>query len=271
MKKLIILFLLTTLNFGLLKAQRKKVLRAHITQLTSDSIKLDSIITSLNKVIDVKTQDIKLLELNNSNITKENVQLKKELTKAQEDNKFLKQKIQGLRDSLSNMNQGLDFFEWEINGFTWNNIEIYLKLLLPMAVFENTQPQGDTWISKDSKFKIQLLYNYTHILDEESQAPKFYDKDDPKKYYSKDLQNAETSFNDGYIIKGKRNNEIVFIKYMYSSHTTINGSASGDPYFLWSNTLGIQVTTHEENIEEYNIISELLSKTFNSNSIYSKY
>jgi len=269
MKKLIILFLLTTLNFGLLKAQRKKVLRAHITRLTSDSIKLDSIITSLHNVIDVKTNDIKLLELNNSTTKEENVQLKKELTKAQENNKFLKQKIQGLRDSLSNMNQGLDFFEWELNDFYWENIECNLKLLLPIKGFENTQPVGHTWISKDRKIKIQLLYNYT-MWDDEGQHT-IFSEEEAKKYYSKDLQNAEFSFNEGYNIKGKRKNEIVFIKLLYVELSSMQGRSSGDPKWLWSNTVGIQVSTHEENISEYNFISELLSKNFNSNSIYSKY
>lgn len=173
-----------------------------------------------------------------------------------------------LRDSLSNMHQGLDFFEWEIHDFTWWQIPFNLKLLLPIANFE--KPQGYTWISKDGKIKMQLLYNYTHAFDTESQEPKFYTQEEAEKYYSKELQSAESSYEDGFVIKGKKNNEIVFIKGMYLDFASMQGRTSGEPTWLWSNTVGIQVSTDEKNIAEYNYISELLSRTFNSKSIYQK-
>ena len=85
MKKLILLFLLTTLNFGLIKAQ-------NIFQST--------------------TQKKQLQE--------ENVQLKNELAKAQEDNKLLKQKAQAyinkLRMEISLLNDSIQILQNTINS-----------------------------------------------------------------------------------------------------------------------------------------------------------
>jgi hypothetical protein len=280
MKSKFILTLSFNLIFSLAFSQNKKE-QIKLLDFRIDSIK--SIVNSNNVQInnnnimisDLKSQIFRLnsiIDQNKLEASKSKKTLLEkdiELEKKENEIIILTKNLRELRDSLASLNQQPDTVFWEITDLTWNQSDFNLKLVLPSAKFE--KPFGHLLVSRDKKIKIHFGYNNTHWMDQEEGRTMFYKPQDAINYYSKGLHDVEISENNGFIIKGKNStNELIIIKGIYTELVSMQGRDKGKPNWLWSNTIILKAVVNQNDIQEYNNISNLLIKGFTSDAIIAK-
>jgi hypothetical protein len=265
--------LIFSFAFSQNKKEQIKILNLRIDSLNQNINSKKSQINNKNTVIlDLENQIQNLKKITDQKKLEESIikktLLEKDIQLDEKNNEInmLTNNLNRLKDSILSLNLKLDTVIWEINELLWNQSEFNIKLVLPIAKFE--KPFGHFLVSRDKKIKIQFDYNYT---DSGEEAPSFYEQQDAINYYSKGLHNIEISATDNFSIKGKNEaNELIYIKGVYDYFESMSGNDIGEPRWLWSNTIILKVIVNEKNITDYNYISDLLNRTFNSNSIFYK-
>jgi hypothetical protein len=243
----------------------KQVINSTIVQISQKDNKitdLENQIVTLNAEIDVlKRQDVK----SKKSLIEKDI----EIQKKKDEISILKKNYTELRDSLNRSNKKLDTLVWEIPDLTWEQSEFNIRLVLPVSKFE--KPIGHMLESRDKKISINFEYNYTHWVDNEEGPPLFFKVQDAINYYCKGLHDSKIFENEGFTIKGKNStNELVFIKGLYTELESMQGREYGEPNWLWSNTIVLKVTVNEKDRSDYEYITELLERHFDSKSIHIK-
>lgn len=225
---------------------------------------LEDQITILNKSLDEKVKEGKLLKESFSEKDREIQRKNDEIIE-------LRQKIKDVRDSINSISQIIDTIVWEIpDSLFWGAAEFNLNLLLPIYKFNS--PKGNSLVSRDNKILISYDYNYTHWSDEYEGKPLFYKIKDAINYYARDLNDIQIIENEGFTIKGKNSsNQLIVIKGIYDELVSMQGRDEGEPSWLSSNTLIIKITANQVDVEEFNYISDLIINNFSSKSIVYKY
>jgi hypothetical protein len=276
----IALIMLIALSFNIAHSQNKKE-QIEALNFSIDSLKNIVNASSLSLVeknaiisnyeIEIEKLNSTVIQLNSDLAVAKGLLLNKdiELQTILKELNSVKWNYQNIKDSIAraNSNQKLDTLIWELTDITWEQLEFDLKLLLPTSKFE--KPINDILISKDKKTKIFFEYNITDWMYQDEGEPLFYKVKDAVDYYSKELSNLKIqNINDGFIINGKNaSNELVFIKGLYTELSSMEGRASGNPKWLWSNTVVLKIVMSQADIVDFNSITEIVNKGFNVDSI----
>ena len=275
----LILYLMT---FFVAIGQNKK---EQILLLTEERDSLQSLLNSERSVSDLRINELnsKIFELENQikkliATTKENSEkfklLEKELAKKNELIVNLNSEIKELKDSLqivllsaSTLPYSGDYI-WELSDITWENQEFDLKLLLPSGFFG--EPNNSVIQSSDKKHTIEFIYNETHWIDQkEDKEVLFFSEKDVYAHFSKGLSDIKIIENDGISFTGiNLKNELVYYKGIYTDFESMQGRSSGEPKWLWSNTIILKLVSEKSESKNFNKIVNLIQSDFNESSIH---
>jgi hypothetical protein len=172
------------------------------------------------------------------------------------------------KDSIANLNFKCDTVIWKISDdLMWNQIPFDIKIGVPLNIFN--KPLGEELISFDLNTRVKYKYNLTYWSDNENPSQRFLNIGDAVNYYKKGLMDVRSQvLNNSFIIIGKNElNELVYIKGVYDELVSMGGRISGEPLWVFSNTLVLYATTKDTNYLHYKFICNWLGSNFNESSI----